>query len=57
MSIRLEQTKRDEDLVSLLKKTKKRIPSLKGGGHTSAVGVLLDLKDIDEFKEQFLDVV
>lgn len=57
MSIRLEQKERKEDLVSILEKIKENVSSLKGGGHRSAVGVLMDLNDIDEFKKEFLKVI
>lgn len=57
LSIRLEQKERKEDLVSILEKIKENIHSLKGGGHRSAVGVFLDLDDVDEFKKEFLKVI
>ena len=57
ISIRLEQTKRDENLVSIIEKIKEKIPSLKGGGHKSAIGVTLNLDDIKEFEKEFLNSV
>lgn len=57
ISIRLEQTKRSENLVSILEKIKVNIPSIKGGGHKSAVGVVLNLEDTTAFKEEFLNLI
>lgn len=57
ISIRLEQEKRDEDLVSILEKIKENIPSMKGGGHKSAVGVILNSEDLPEFKRDFLSLI
>ena len=57
ISIRLEQKKRSEDLVSMLEKIKGSIPSLKGGGHKSAVGVIIDSEDIPEFEKRFLSLI
>lgn len=57
ISIRLEQTKRGENLVSIIKKIKEKIPSLKGGGHKSAVGVILNLDDAIEFEKEFLNSI
>ena len=54
ISIRLEQERRDEDLVSILERIKKKIPSIKGGGHRAAVGVILNLDDASEFEKEFL---
>jgi len=57
ISIRLEQTKREENLVSIIEKVKEKIPKLKGGGHKSAVGVILDLDDVIEFEKEFLSLI
>ena len=57
ISIRLEQTKRGENLVSIIEKIKEKIPSLKGGGHKSAIGVILNLDDSLEFKKEFLNSI
>lgn len=57
ISIRLEQKKRKEDLVSIIEKIKENIPSLKGGGHKSAVGIILNLEDIIEFEKEFLNSI
>ncbi len=57
VSIRAEQTKRNVDLVEVLKKISKKIPSMKGGGHKSAVGLNIDYKDLDKFFEEFLKLI
>jgi len=57
ISIRLEQERRDEDLVYIIEKIKKKIPSVKGGGHKPAIGVILDLDDVLEFEKEFLDSI
>jgi len=57
MSIRLEQTKRGENLVSIIEKIKEKIPNLKGGGHKSAVGVIPNLNDVIEFEKEFLNSI
>ena len=57
ISIRLEQTKRNEDLVSIIEKIKEKIPSMKGGGHKSAVGVIMNLEDATEFEREFLGLI
>lgn len=54
ISIRLEQECRDEDLVTIIEKIKEKIPSVKGGGHRSAIGVILNIDDIFEFEKEFL---
>lgn len=54
ISIRLEQEHRGEDLVFIIEKIKKKIPSVKGGGHRSAIGVILNLDDVYEFEKEFL---
>ncbi len=57
ISIRLEQERRNEDLVSIIEKIKKRMPSVKGGGHKSAIGVILDLETVYEFEKEFLNAI
>ncbi len=57
MSIRLEQTKRDEDLVSIIEGLKDIFPGLRGGGHKSAVGLMINKDDIDELKKEFLELI
>jgi hypothetical protein len=57
ISIRLEQTERKENLVRILEKIKEKIPSVKGGGHKSAVGVIVSLNDVTEFEEEFLNSI
>jgi single-stranded DNA-specific DHH superfamily exonuclease len=57
ISIRLEQTERKENLVRIIEKIKEKIPSVKGGGHKSAVGVILSLNDVIEFEEEFLNSI
>ena len=57
ISIRLEQERRDEDLVSIIERIKKKIPSVKGGGHKPAIGVILDLDDVYEFEKEFLKLI
>jgi len=57
ISIRLEQERRDEDLVSIVENIKKKIPSVKGGGHRSAIGVILGLDDAHEFEKEFLNSI
>jgi len=57
ISIRLEQAKRGENLVSIIEKIKEKIPSLKGGGHKSAIGVIINLDDAIEFEREFLDSI
>ncbi|MDI6825899.1 MAG: DHHA1 domain-containing protein [Candidatus Aenigmarchaeota archaeon] len=57
ISIRLEQKNRDENLVEIIEKIKEKIPTVKGGGHKSAVGVILDLEDVFEFEKEFLSLI
>lgn len=57
ISIRLEQGKRDENLVGIIEKIKEKIPALKGGGHKSAIGVILDIDDVIEFEKEFLALI
>jgi len=57
ISIRLEQARRDENLVSIIESIKKKMPNLKGGGHKSAIGVILDLNDAIDFEEEFLNSI
>lgn len=57
ISIRLEQTKRKENLVMIIEKIKDRMSGVKGGGHKSAVGVVLDLEDVILFEREFLKLL
>jgi single-stranded DNA-specific DHH superfamily exonuclease len=57
ISIRLEQDKRNENLVHIIEKIKEKLPSIKGGGHKAAVGVLLNYDDVYEFEKEFLKVL
>ena len=57
ISIRLEQKNRNEDLVKIVEDLKKKIPGMKGGGHKSAVGVILDLDAAEDFEKQFLNSI
>lgn len=57
ISIRLEQERRDENLSSIIEKIKKKMPSIKGGGHKAAIGVLLDLDNVFEFEKEFLSEI
>ncbi len=57
ISIRLEQSKREENLVAMIEKIKEKIPNLKGGGHKTAVGVVLDSEDAIRFEEEFLNLL
>jgi single-stranded DNA-specific DHH superfamily exonuclease len=57
ISIRLEQKNRSEDLVKIVEDLKKKIPHMKGGGHKSAVGVILDLDYVNDFEKQFLNSI
>ncbi len=57
VSIRVEQSKRNVDLVQILKTIEPKIPSMSGGGHKSAVGVNIDYKDLNRFFEEFLKSV
>jgi single-stranded DNA-specific DHH superfamily exonuclease len=57
ISIRLEQEKRKENLVSIIDKVKEKIPSARGGGHKAAVGVTLNLDDTFEFEKEFLNEI
>ena len=57
ISIRLEQDRRKENLVSIIDMIKEKIPYVKGGGHKAAIGVLLNLDDAFEFEKEFLDAV
>ncbi len=54
ISIRLEQINRKENLVEMIEKIKQKMPNLKGGGHKSAVGVLLNSEDVIQFEKEFL---
>jgi hypothetical protein len=53
----LEQKKRGENLVSINKKIKEKIPYMKGGGHKSAVGVIVNMDDALEFEKEFLNLI
>jgi len=57
ISIRLEQTKRREDLVFILERIKEKIPSIKGGGHKSAIGVSVSPDYLDNFFQEFLKLI
>lgn len=57
ISIRLEQNKRDVDLVSIIEKIKEKMPNVKGGGHKSAVGISLPSKDLKKFFKEFLALI
>jgi len=57
ISIRLEQEERKEDLVEIIEKIKEKYPNIKGGGHKSAIGVILDADDIIEFEREFLSSI
>lgn len=57
ISIRLEQNKRSENLASIIENIKGELPSVKGGGHKAAVGVVLNLEDASSFSRKFLDSI
>ncbi len=57
ISIRSEQSKREVNLVDILKKINKNIPSAIGGGHKSAIGINMNIDDLDNFFEEFLALV
>ena len=57
ISIRLEQERRKENLVSIINMIKEKMPSVKGGGHKAAVGVILSLDDAFEFENEFLNAI
>lgn len=57
ISIRLEQGNRNENLVEIIEKIKEKIPTIKGGGHKSAVGVILDIDDVIDFEKEFLALI
>jgi len=54
VSIRLEQTERNEDLISVLEKVQKKVDNVKGGGHKSAIGVSVGQDNLDDFFREFL---
>jgi len=54
ISIRLEQTERSDDLVSILEKVKEKVDTVKGGGHKSAIGVSVSQDNLDDFFKEFL---
>ncbi|MCX8178522.1 MAG: DHHA1 domain-containing protein [Candidatus Aenigmarchaeota archaeon] len=53
LSIRIEQSMRNIDLVEIVNKIKKEMPTIKGGGHKSAIGVTLAKNDLNRFLELF----
>lgn len=57
ISIRLEQSERSEDLISILEKVKEKVPSVKGGGHKSAIGVSVDPEYLGDFFKEFIEAV
>jgi len=57
ISIRLEQSRRDVNLVEIVNKIKEQMPKVKGGGHKSAVGVSLPKNDVDRFFKLFLSLI
>ena len=57
ISIRLEQTKRNENLIYILKKVMKTIPTVKGGGHKCAIGVSVHSNYINGFFQEFLKLI
>ncbi|OIN85279.1 MAG: hypothetical protein COY38_01925 [Candidatus Aenigmarchaeota archaeon CG_4_10_14_0_8_um_filter_37_24] len=54
ISIRLEQSERSEDLVSILEKVKEKVSTVRGGGHKSAIGVSVSQDDLEDFLKQFI---
>lgn len=54
ISIRIEQDKREINLVELLEKIKKNVPSAIGGGHKSAIGINMDVDELNNFFEELL---
>lgn len=57
ISIRLEQSRRNVNLVEVVNKIKEVIPEIKGGGHKSAVGVSLPKNSLNNFFKLFLSFV
>jgi single-stranded DNA-specific DHH superfamily exonuclease len=57
ISVRLEQTKRNENLVEILEKVKEHVPTVKGGGHKSAIGVFVSPNYYKRFIKEFLAAV
>jgi hypothetical protein len=57
ISIRLEQSRRNVNLVEVVNKIKEVIPEVKGGGHKSAVGVSLPKNSLNKFFKLFLTFV
>jgi len=57
ISIRLEQSKRNENLVYIIEEIKKKMPSIRGGGHKSAIGVFLHPDEVPYFEKEFLSLV
>lgn len=54
ISIRIEQNKRETNLVELLEKIKINVPSAIGGGHKSAIGINMDIDELNNFFEELL---
>ncbi len=54
ISIRLEQTERKDDLISILEKVKEKVPTVRGGGHRSAIGVSVEPDYLNDFLREFL---
>ncbi|MBD3155688.1 MAG: hypothetical protein GF368_03465 [Candidatus Aenigmarchaeota archaeon] len=57
ISVRLEQTERNEDLVGILDKVKENVPTVNGGGHKSAIGASVSPDYLDEFFREFIAAV
>jgi len=57
ISIRLEQSRREANLVEIVNKIKEIMPEVKGGGHKSAVGVTLPKDSVNRFFKVFLSLV
>ncbi|MBU5689699.1 MAG: DHHA1 domain-containing protein [Candidatus Aenigmatarchaeota archaeon] len=53
LSIRIEQSMINVNLVDIVNKIKSEMPTVKGGGHKSAVGVTLAKSDLKRFLELF----
>ena len=57
ISIRLEQSERNEDLTSILDKVKGKVLTVRGGGHKSAIGVSVSQEDLNDFFREFIGFV
>jgi len=57
ISIRLEQTRRDDNLASLVKKLEEKVPTVSGGGHKAAVGASVSPEFLDEFLRTLVSLV